>query len=78
MNEVLTKRNNEVFSREATKGLRPSITKPISYARNQRDILDMAEKLMKYKNCGFSTIHKQLLLEKYQQIFGDKYLTPFF
>ena len=78
MNEVLNKRNNEVIRPEGSYGLRPSITKPISYARNQRDILDMAEKLMKYKNCGFSTLHKQLVIEKYQQVFGDKYLTPFF
>ena len=57
-------------------GLRP-ISKQVSYAKNQRFINQLEEKLMQKYNCGYSTLVKSLITEKYQQEFRE-YVTPFF
>ena len=53
------------------------ITKGVSYSRNQRHLNSYEEKLMKKFRCGYSTLVKSLIAEKYQKEFGEL-ITPFF
>ena len=56
--------------------LRP-ITKGVSYTRYQRHLNEKEQKLMKKLNCGYSTLVKSLIAEKYQREFGEV-ITPFY
>ena len=56
--------------------LRP-ITKGVSYSRYQRHLNEKEQKLMKKLNCGYSTLVKSLIAEKYQREFGEV-ITPFY
>ena len=53
------------------------ITKGVSYSRNQRHLNEQEEKLMRKLGCGYSTLVKSLVAEKYQREFGEV-VTPFF
>ena len=53
------------------------ISKQVSYAKNQRFINKLEDQLMKKYNCGYSTLVKSLITEKYQQEFRE-YVAPFY
>ena len=53
------------------------ISKNVSYSRHQRHLNDKEEKLMKKLGCGYSTLVKSLIAERYQREFGEV-ITPFF
>ena len=77
MPQVLFNRDKAVKSPEGTFGLRPPISKNVSYSRHQRHLNDKEEKLMKKLGCGYSTLVKSLIAERYQREFGEV-ITPFF
>ena len=77
MQQVLNTRNNEVKRSEGSFGLRPPISKNVSYARHQRHLNDKEEKLCKKFNCGYSTLVKSFIAERSQREFGEV-VTPFF
>ena len=77
MAQVLFNRDNEVKSSAGGFGLRPPISKNVSYARHQRHLNDKEEKLCKKFNCGYSTLVKSLIAERYQREFCEV-VTPFF
>ena len=52
-------------------------SKQVSYAKNLRFINKLEDQLMKKYNCGYSTLVKSLITEKYQQEFR-KYVAPFY
>ena len=72
MPQVLQKRYNSAGCFEQ----RP-ISKQVSYAKNQRFINELEDQLMKKYNCGYSTLVKSLITEKYQQEFRE-YVAPFY
>ena len=47
------------------------ISKNVSYARHQRHLNLKEEKLCKKFNCGYSTLVKSLIAERYQREFGS-------
>ena len=53
------------------------ITKGVSYSRNQRHLNQQEEKLMRKFRCGYSTLVKSLIAEKYENEFG-KLVKSFF
>ena len=69
MPKVLYKRDNEVKPDVGGFGLSP-ITKGVSYSRYQRHLNEKEEKLMKKFRCGYSTLVKSLIAEKYEKEFG--------
>ena len=77
MPQILFNRDNEVKSSAGGFGLRPPISKNVSYSRHQRHLNDKEEKLMKKLGCGYSTLVKSLIAEKYEREFGNV-ITPFF
>ena len=78
MPQVLHKRYNSagVKTSEGCFEQRP-LSKQVSYAKNQRFINELEDKLMKKYNCGYSTLVKSLITEKYQQEFRE-YVAPFY
>ena len=78
MPQVLDKRYNSVGVKTSAGCFeqRP-ISKQVSYAKNQRFINELEDKLMKKYNCGYSTLVKSLITEKYQQEFRE-YVAPFY
>ncbi len=77
MPQVLFNRDNAVKPDEGGFGLRPPISKNVSYARHQRHLNDKEMRLCKKFNCGYSTLVKSLIAERYQREFGEV-VTPFF
>ena len=53
------------------------ITKGVSYSRYQRHLNQQEEKLMRKFRCGYSTLVKSLIAEKYEKVFGTL-VKPFF
>ena len=53
------------------------ISKNVSYARHQRHLNIKEEKLCKKFNCGYSTLVKSLIAERYHREFDDV-VAPFF
>ena len=76
MAQVLFNRDNEVKSSAGGFGLRPPISKNVSYSRHQRHLNDKEERLMKKLGCGYSTLVKSLIAERYQREFGEV-INPF-
>ena len=76
MPKVLYKRDNEVKPDAGGFGLSP-ITKGVSYSRFQRHLNQQEEKLMRKFRCGYSTLVKSLIAEKYEKEFGTL-VKPFF
>ena len=78
MPQVLHKRYNSVgvITSEGCFEPRPT-SKQVSYAKNQRFINKLEDQLMKKYNCGYSTLVKSLITEKYQQEFRE-YVAPFY
>ena len=76
--QVLHKRYNSVGVKtyEGCFKLR-SISKQVSYTKNQRFINKLEDQLIKKYNFGYSTLVKSLITEKYQQEFRE-YVAPFY
>ena len=55
--------------------MRPPISKNVSYGMHQRHLNDKEEELMKKYKCGYSTLVKHLIAERYNQEFADKKIT---
>ena len=51
------------------------ISKNVSYARHQRHLNDKEEELMKKYKCGYSTLVKHLIAERYNEEFNEKKIT---
>ena len=51
------------------------ISKNVSYARHQRHLNDKEEELMKKYKCGYSTLVKHLIAERYNEEFNTKKIT---
>ena len=77
MPQVLFNKDTEGKRTEGSFDLRPPISKNVSYSRHQRHLNEKEEKLMKKFRCGYSTLVKSLIAEKYHQEFGE-FVTPFF
>ncbi len=77
MPQVLFNRDNAVKQPEGLFGLRKPISKNVSYARHQRHLNDKEARLCKKFNCGYSTLVKSLIAERYSREFGE-IVTPFF
>ena len=77
MPQILFNRDTEGKRTEGSFGLRPPISKNVSYSRHQRHLNDKEEKLMKKLGCGYSTLVKSLIAEKYEREFGNV-INPFF
>ena len=75
MPQVLFNRNNAVKQPEGLFGLRKPISKNVSYARHQRHLNDKEALLMKKYKCGYSTLVKHLIAERYNEEFNTKKIT---
>ena len=76
MTQVLFNRDDVVKTPAGSFLPRP-ISKNVSYARHQRHLNDKEMRLCKKFNCGYSTLVKSLIAERYQREFGEV-VTPFF
>ena len=76
MPQVLFNRDDVVKGTAGSFLSRP-ISKNVSYSRHQRHLNDKEEKLMRKLGCGYSTLVKSLIAERYQREFGEV-ITPFF
>ena len=54
---------------------RPPISKNVSYGMHQRHLNDKEEELMKKYKCGYSTLVKHLIAERYNEEFNTKKIT---
>ena len=54
---------------------RPPISKNVSYGMHQRHLNDKEEELMKKYKCGYSTLVKHLIAERYNEEFNTKNIT---
>ena len=71
MQQTLFKRRDAEGKRtEGSFSMRPPISKNVSYGMHQRHLNDKEEELMKKYKCGYSTLVKNLIAEKYQREFG--------
>ena len=76
MQQTLFKRRDDVVKRpEGSFHLRPPISKNVSYAMHQRHLNDKEELLMKKYKCGYSTLVKHLIAERYNEEFNEKKIT---
>ena len=75
MPQILFNRDDAV-KRTAGSFLPRPISKNVSYSRHQRHLNDKEEKLMKKLGCGYSTLVKSLIAERYQREFGEV-ISPF-
>ena len=77
MPQVLFNRDTEGKRTEGSFGLRQPISRNVSYARHQRHLNEKEARLCKKFNCGYSTLVKSLVAERYSREFGE-IVTPFF
>ena len=75
MPQVLFNRDNAVKPDEGGFGLRPPISRNVSYARHQRHLNDKEQLLMEKYKCGYSTLVKHLIAERYNEEFNEKKIT---
>ena len=76
MSQTLFKRRDTEGKRnEVPFHSRPPISKNVSYARHQRHLNDKEEELMKKYKCGYSTLVKHLIAERYNEEFNTKKIT---
>ena len=54
---------------------RPPISKNVSYGMHQRHLNDKEMELMKKYKCGYSTLVKHLIAERYNEEFNEKKIT---
>ena len=67
---LFKRRDDEVKRNEVPFHSRPPISKNVSYGMHQRHLNDKEQELMKKYKCGYSTLVKNLIAEKYQREFG--------
>ena len=73
MQQTLFKRRDAVGKRnEAPFHSRPPRSKNVSYGMHQRHLNDNEEELMKKYKCGYSTLVKHLIAERYNQEFRNE------
>ena len=71
MPQTLFKRKDAEGKRnEVSFSMRTPISKNVSYGMHQRHLNDKEEELMRKYKCGYSTLVKHLIAEKYQREFG--------
>ena len=76
MPQTLFKRRDDVVKRtEGSFSMRPPISKNVSYGMHQRHLNDKEEELMKKYKCGYSTLVKHLIAERYNEEFNTKNIT---
>ena len=76
MSQTLFKRRNAEGKRnEVPFHSRPPISKNVSYGMHQRHLNDKEEELMKKYRCGYSTLVKHLIAERYNEEFNEKKIT---
>ena len=54
---------------------RPPISKNVSYGMHQRHLNDKEQLLMEKYKCGYSTLVKHLIAERYNEEFNEKKIT---
>ena len=76
MQQTLFKRKDDEVKRNAVPfHSRPPISKNVSYGMHQRHLNDKEELLMKKYKCGYSTLVKHLIAERYNEEFNEKKIT---
>ena len=73
MPQTLFNRKDDEVKRNAVPfHSRPPISKNVSYGMHQRHLNDKEELLMKKYKCGYSTLVKHLIAERYNQEFSNE------
>ncbi len=76
MSQTLFKRRDAVGKRnEVPFHSRPPISKNVSYGMHQRHLNDKEQLLMEKYKCGYSTLVKHLIAERYNEEFNEKKIT---
>ena len=76
MSQTLFKRRDAVGKRnEVPFHSRPPISKNVSYGMHQRHLNDKEQMLMEKYKCGYSTLVKHLIAERYNEEFNEKKIT---
>ena len=76
MSQTLFKRRDAVGKRnEVPFHSRPPISKNVSYGMHQSHINDKEQLLMEKYKCGYSTLVKHLIAERYNEEFNEKKIT---
>ena len=76
MPQTLFKRRDAVGKRnEVPFHSRPPISKNVSYGMHQRHLNDKENELMEKYKCGYSTLVKHLIAERYNEEFNEKKIT---
>ena len=76
MSQTLFKRRDAVGKRnEVPFHSRPPISKNVSYGMHQRHLNDKEQVLMEKYKCGYSTLVKHLIAERYNEEFNEKKIT---
>ena len=76
MSQTLFKRRDAVGKRnEVPFHSRPPISKNVSYGKHQRHLNDKEQVLMEKYKCGYSTLVKHLIAERYNEEFNEKKIT---
>ena len=76
MQQTLFKRRDAEGKRtEGSFSMRPPISKNVSYGMHQRHLNDKEQELMKKYKCGYSTLVKHLIAERYNEEFSDQKIT---
>ena len=76
MSQTLFKRRNAEGKRnEVPFHSSPPISKNVSYGMHQRHLNDKEQLLMEKYKCGYSTLVKHLIAERYNEEFNEKKIT---
>tara|TARA_B100000123_G_scaffold239589_1_gene192337 strand:+ start:326 stop:562 length:237 start_codon:yes stop_codon:yes gene_type:complete len=76
MPQTLFKRRDDEVKRNGVPfHSRPPISRNVSYGMHQRHLNDKEEELMKKYKCGYSTLVKHLIAERYNEEFNTKKIT---
>ena len=76
MSQTLFKRRDAEGKRnEVPFHSRPPISKNVSYGMHQRHLNDKEQELMEKYKCGYSTLVKHLIAERYNEEFNEKKIT---
>ena len=75
MPQTLFKRRDDEVKRNGVPfHSRPPISKNVSYGMHQRHLNDKEQLLMEKYKCGYSTLVKHLIAERYNEEFNEKKL----
>ena len=76
MPQTLFNRKDDEVKRNAVPfHSRPPISKNVSYGMHQRHLNDKEQLLMEKYKCGYSTLVKHLIAERYNEEFNEKKIT---